>query len=149
MLNVTEPAGAVRDARSIAKSFSVAETPPESEPPADELLLDELLHATAPSSATAAAATVMRVKNRSIGCLPLDGLAKRAYEATHYPDNGALKVDARAELRGGLLGPCLHAERQPDRLLPVDPKDDRVRTLLLEDETVEVERERRGPFTLR
>src|SRR3954452_13414526 len=62
MLNVTEPAGALVDARSIAKSFSVAETPPGSVPPADELLDDEL-QATAPSIATAATATVRRLND--------------------------------------------------------------------------------------
>src|SRR3954447_6444285 len=74
MLKVTEPTGAVLEARSISKSFSVAETPPELVPPAEELLADEeLLQAAAPSSANATAAT--RVNNRSMGPLPLDGLA--------------------------------------------------------------------------
>src|SRR3954454_5049886 len=67
MLNVTEPAGALVDARSIAKSFSVAETPPAVEPPAEMLVLDvELLQATAPTMAKAAMAIVMRENNRSM-----------------------------------------------------------------------------------
>jgi Asp/Glu/hydantoin racemase len=54
------------EASSIAKSFSVAETPPELVPPADVLVDEELLHATAPSRASATAATAIRLHNRSI-----------------------------------------------------------------------------------
>src|SRR5512133_3788430 len=71
MLKVTEPAGALLEARSISKSFSVAATSPESLPPADEPLVDEeLLQATAPSAATANAATAARVNTRSTGSPP-------------------------------------------------------------------------------
>src|SRR6478672_1340821 len=73
MLNVTEPAGALAALRPIEKSFSVAEMSPASEPPAEELLDEELLQPTPPASAIAAAAIVMRANNRSMDPLPLYG----------------------------------------------------------------------------
>src|SRR5262245_35442298 len=66
MSKLTEPAGALLDARSIEKSFTVADTPPES-PPADEVVVDEsLLHAIAPRNARATAATEMRLNSGSM-----------------------------------------------------------------------------------
>jgi hypothetical protein len=61
MLNVTDPAAALLVARLIEKSASVADTPPVSDPLPE--LLEELLQATAPSSATAAVRIVSRLNN--------------------------------------------------------------------------------------
>src|SRR5437868_3168066 len=162
MLKVTEPDGALLDASSIEKSFSVAETPPEGVPPADELLLDdELAHPTAPNRATATAAIARRVNNRSMDPSPLFELASSPYERMTSPDNRVgprpegraetrppLEVDAATELGRWLFGPRLHPERQPRSFVPVDPDHDRVPALRLENETVEVERHRRGSLAL-
>src|SRR4029079_381518 len=134
MLNVTDPAGALLVARSIEKSFSVADTPPVSEP-AELVVLEELLHATAPSSATAAVVIVSRLKNRSMDpSLSMDCVP--AYEGMRSPDNlegnglmEPLEIDAGAELARRLFGPGLNAEGQPNGLVPVDPEHDRVRAL--------------------
>src|SRR3954447_17321487 len=162
MLKVTEPDGALLDASSIEKSFSVAETPPEGVLPADELLLDdELAHPTAPSRATATAAIAIRVKNRSMDPSPCFELASSPHERMTSPDNPGwtgtamtsgnarrLEVDAAAELGRRLFGPRLDPERQPRCFVPVDPDHDRVPALRLENETVEVERHRRGSLAL-
>src|SRR3954454_18163436 len=77
MLKVTEPDGALLDASSIEKSFSVAEKPAEGVLLSDELLLDdELPHPTAPSIFFKTAATTEIVNNPLLDPFPI---SRRAY----------------------------------------------------------------------
>ena len=61
----------------------------------------------------------------------------------------ALEIDAAPHLLRGRFGLGLHAERQPPGLAVVDADHDRERALPIQDDAVEVERERGGALARR